>query len=231
MEEVQLIAKLKELKSISPRKEWVLLTKAQLFKAEVFPQEKAIFTSLWSNIVNVVSRKQVVYSLAALAVVIAGTYGIMKFPLPFAMDAAKSSTASLAIETNLKNNVQTFITKSQNLSDASRNKSGVLVALKEVKEAAKSVTETIKKDPQLASKVALEINNNKTYLDVAGGNTSNEVSGMYEAVVVPLIKDLVARTLNSDQAKELKRIKDDLAANGDYAVALRDILIGFGTNK
>lgn len=213
MEQEKLITALKELKNISPRKEWVGLAKVQLFQTpKVMVPQKAMFTGWFAP-------RRLAYSFAALLVVVVGVYGALNFSMP----SGNLSTASLA---DAENTVAIFKVKSQNLSQAPKNKTqDVSAALKEVKVAAKNVTDAIKSNPQLASKVALEVNNNKTYLDVAGANTSSEVSDMYEAIVTPLIADLDNRTLTKEEQVEFDRIKTSLKKTKDYTTALRDILL------
>lgn len=227
MEDLQIISQLKTLKNVSPRKEWVILAKAQLFEnaADAAPA-KASFVGIWQQAAGVIFRKELAYSLAALLLVIGGAYGFMNFPIPSMTNPAKNAAALSVVESNLKSNVEVLKAKSQDLSSASQQKSTkTAVALSEVKAAAKTITETIKKDPQLASSIALDINNNKVFLDIAGGNASSEISDMYKTIATQMIKDLDGTTLNEDQAKELDRIKASLHANADYATALRDILL------
>lgn len=228
MENSQLIAKLKELKNVSPRKEWVSLAKTQMF-AEITPAmqvaQKATFGGILSNIF---SKKQLAYSFAALLVVAVGLYGMVNFPITGGINGTQNTAALVLAETNLKNNVELLKATSQNLSEISKAKvkpADISVAVNAVKEVAKSITQTLKKDPELASKVALEVNNNKTYLDVAGGNASSEVEDMYKVIVVQMIKDLDGTTLSEDQETELARIKASLKTGNDYTTALRDILL------
>ncbi len=227
-DDLQLISKLKELKSISPRKEWVTLAKTQMFQAPTSPVlPQATFMGAVRTRFNgsPLFSRGLVYSFAALLIVVVGVYGMTKLPLSL-HGGAKNPAALLAAQTSLENNVKLLETKSQDLAEASKSKTTDLSApVKAVKEVAKNITDSIKKDPELASKVALDINNNKTYLDVAGGNNSAEVSDMYKTIVVQMIKDLDGTTLTKDQEAELARIKTSLAKDPDYPTALRDILL------
>lgn len=222
MTEKDLIQKLQGLKQIKPSQDWVVLTKSEIFSNTVAPYgapQKAVFT----NIFGVIFQKKLAYSLAVLLMAFVGGFGVMKYG--FLVSNNNVAVQSPEILASIQSNVEQFKVKSQTLAEATKDQVNVSVALNEVKNVAKELTSAIKKDPQLAKKVALDINNNKTLLDISGSNSVNEVSNMYETIVVSLIKDLDERTLSQDQDQELKRIKKYLKDSEDYTVALRDILL------
>jgi len=226
MTEKDLINKLKGLKQIKPRQEWVSLAKSEIFNNS-FVQDKAfqpaVFSSVFSNTYNAIFQRKFAYSLAVFLFVFVGISGVINYGFP--QDKNTSSQTALVTENTVKSNVESFKAKSKTLAEATTDKTNTALALSEVKSVAKELTVSIKKDPQLARTVALEINNNKTLLDISGGNDVNEVSNMYKVIVVSLMDDLSDRTLSVDQTEELQRIKNYLKDNGDYITALRDILL------
>ena len=225
MTEKELITKLQSLKQIKPSQNWVVLAKSEIMAkpvVQVAPNRGiTIGDIIWGSLM----QRRMAYSLATLMLVATGVFGIMQV-LPKPENKGMSVAVQSPEVVALRNNVAQFKIKSQNFADVAKSNSpATTLAVAEVKTMAKDLTSAIKKDPSLARTVALDINNNKTLLDVAGGNTVSEVSDMYETIVVSLMKDLDQATLNQDQAKELERIKKYLDENHDYATALRDILM------
>ncbi len=222
MNEKDLINKLQGLKQIKPRQDWVVLAKSEIFRNNVASYnnpQKAVFTSIFGAIF----QRKLAYSLAVFLFIFVGIAGVMKYgSLVSDNNVAVQSPEILA---SLENNVAQFKVKSQTLAEATKDRADSSLALREIKNVAKELTSAIKKDPQLAKKVALDINNNKTLLDISGSNDVNEVSNMYETIVLSLMKDLNQRTLTQYQTQELKRIKDYLKDSEDYTTALRDILL------
>ena len=224
MTEKELITKIQSLKQIKPSQNWVVLAKSEIM-AKPVAMAPVTSTSFTDMIVGALLQRRMVYSLATLMLVVTGVFGMMQV-LPKPENKGMSFNQQSPEVVALRNNVAEFKLKSQNFADAALSSpEAKVLAVMQVKTAAKELTDAIKKDPSLARTVALDVNNNKTLLDVAGGNTVNEVSDMYETIVVSLMKDLDQATLNQDQAKELERIKKYLEVNHDYATALRDILL------
>lgn len=219
MNNQELINKIQGLKQIKPNQNWVSLTKAEVFNSPVVvPMQKTIF----ANVLNVFAQKRLAYAFAMLLVAMIGTVGYLSIPTKNGQVALKNEPSAQVLA--LRNNVAEFKAKSQILADLAQSGNSYLV-VNEVKEVARVLSSAIKQDPTLAREVALDINNNKTLLDIAGGNSVEEVSDMYETIVVSLIADLHSRTLTQDQTKELERIQNYLDNNQDYATALRDILL------
>lgn len=225
MTDKELINKIQTLKQIKPNANWASLVKSEIFaQAPVVTPNKSVgFGDVWSRAFGVLTQPKVAYAFAMLLVALVGTFGYMTF-VPsknnvLVMDNSKEVLA-------LKNNVAEFKAKSQTFADlAKTDPASTNLVVDQVREVATQVTNAIKKDPSLAKTVALDINNNKTLLDIAGGNSVAEVSDMYETIVTSLISDLSERTLSPDKMTELARIKKYVAENHDYATALRDILL------
>lgn len=226
MTEQELISKLQGLKQIKPNTQWVSLAKTEIFKnnfASYSNPQKAVFT----NIFSAIFQRKMAYSLAVLLFVFVGISGVWQYTSLVGDNnqESKPTQESPIALAEVKNSVESFKVKSQNLADMVTNKEDASLILSEVKNTAKELTMAIKKDPQLAKKVALDINNNKTLLDISGANSVSEVSNMYETIVVSLMKDLEERSLTADQSTELERIKTYINDRQDYITALRDILM------
>ncbi|OGZ65407.1 MAG: hypothetical protein A3C50_03645 [Candidatus Staskawiczbacteria bacterium RIFCSPHIGHO2_02_FULL_43_16] len=226
MQEQELITKLKELKNISPRKEWVILSKIQILDsrnhAEIYAQKRGIAAGL-QGLLGMVFQRKFAYAYAALAILLVGSVGIMQFDL---LGNQGVQVASQAAIIEAKSNVEVFKEKSKELAiTAKSDPVAVSLAVDNVKAAAKQLTEIIKKDPGVAKEIALEINNNKTYLDVQGSAelkaTSND---LYKTVAEQMIKDLEATSLTESQQEALD-IAKELYDKERYTDALESILL------
>ncbi len=220
MTEQELISRLQSLKQIKPRENWVVFAKSKIF--EVKPAKSSVF----SEIMGSIFQRKVAYAFAAFLFVVAGLFGFMNYGLPtktIDIQVAKQSQENLVA---IKSSVEDFKVKSKNLSQiAQSNPKDIKLALKEVKEAAAELTNAIKNDPTLAKEVALEINNNKTYLDIQGGGDLKETSDiLYKTIDEQMIEDLEATTLTESQQEALS-IAKGLYEEGKYSNALESILL------
>jgi hypothetical protein len=222
MEPQELISKLQELKQIKPRQEWVVLTKINMFgPITITAKEHVNPRTAWSfaNVLGLFYQRKLAYAFTAFLFIFVGIFTFLHYGLPQKKNvkvASQSiSAADLAIENTLKNNVKDFKMKSQNLAQVAQSKSPgkspvVSLAIKEVKDAAKNLTDTIQKNPQLAKTIALDVNNNKTLLDIPGGTDAGglkQVSDdLYKTLVQQLIKDEQGMTLTSDQKMVLDNV-------------------------
>jgi len=227
MSEEQIIAKLKTLKKINPNPEWVILTKKEILGNDFVGTKNVVsgltYKEVFSGIFSLFTQRKFAYTIALFLFMISGIFGIFSF-IPYNKEnLADQSMASL---TNIKSDVNILKEKSQNLAEATKNKSeNVSLTVNEIKTTVKKITNAIQKNPELAKVVALDINNNKTLLDISGGNDAVEVVDMYKILVMQLLKDFDEVTLNLDQNNELDRIRTSLNNGGDSITALRDILL------
>ncbi len=215
MENQQLIAKLKELKNISPRKEWVVLSKIQILGAS------ASYTSMPAAIFGRVFQRKYAFAFAALAILMAGSLGLAQLP-----GNSGIPVASPAALVEAQNNVAEFKIKSKELASVAKGDPKSLAEAEDsVKASAKQLTKIIQKEPGVAKEVALEINNNKTYLDVKGSAelkaTSND---LYKTVAGQMIEDLEKASLTESQREALD-IAKGLYAKEKYTDALESILL------
>ncbi len=229
MTEKELISKLQELKQIKPRNTWVLLAKMDILGSDpVEIKEVATPVGNWSfsNALGLIFQKKLAYAFAALLFIFGGVIGVMEYRMPHAIPVAVKSQTDVIAENTLRSNVEDFKEKSKNLADAVKDKSqNSELAIKEVKDAATKLTNELQKNPGLAKVVALDVNNNKSILDIPGGNNASEVIDVYKTLVIQLIKDFDATTLTPAQKGEFDRIKTAFNNGGDSATALRDLLL------
>ncbi len=233
-QENQIISKLQTLKQIKPRQEWVISVKRQILNTEFAPVTFANnpVKNILSNIFKPSFQKNFVYAFAVFLFMIVGAFGFMK------INSGNSNTKIAqqpAVElVAIKNTVETFKETSKNLSQVAQiiktNPQNISPTIKElavnqVKDAAQKLTDAIKSDPQLAKNVALDVNNNKTYLDVLGGNNLNEVTDAYKTIDEQLLKDANSETLTPEKKTELNRIEAEFSKGDDYSSVLRDLLI------
>ncbi|MEK7664011.1 MAG: hypothetical protein AAB340_00980 [Patescibacteria group bacterium] len=225
MTEQELIKKLQSLKQIKPSQEWVFLTKNQILGNNQ-TNRKAVrpnYAEGLSNFFRVIFGRQLAYSIAVLLLVLSiGTFAIIKGFLP----SGGSNDVSTASLIAIRDNVEEFKEKSKVLSSLAQSKTeDVALVVKDVKEIAKELTIAVQKEPQLAKEIALEVNNNKTYLEMTGDSSLKEISyGLYEAIVKQMIKDLENTTLTESQLKTLVIIKN-LFEQEKYTSALESVLL------
>ena len=208
MTEEQLIYQLKELNKIKPNKTWVVLAKMNILGSEISARREVLqptYKFNASNIFGFIFQRKLAYAFAMLFFVFLGGLGFVYFPKQDGQVAMSPAAISA-----VKGDVEMLKTKSRALSQIAVNNPGdISHAVQEVKVVAKTITKSIKKDPGLAKEVALEINNNKTYLTVTGEDESKEtLTELYKTIAEQLIKDLEDVSLTEDQKKSLERIKN-----------------------
>lgn len=226
MQEDQLIAKLKELKNITPRKEWVVLAKIQILDtqkpAEIYAEKRGI-VAVAQDMLAMIFPKKYAYAYAALAILMVGSVAVMQFPVDSGMPQASPAALVLA-----NSNVEDFKLKSKELANVAKNdQKSFIAAVDSVKEAAKQLTETIQKEPGVAREIALEINNNKTYLNMEGSaELKSTLDDMYKNTVKPLLEDLEGKKDDLTKSQqEAMAIAKDLYENKRYTDALESILL------
>ncbi len=241
MTEKELISKLQELKQIKPSKSWALSVKMSILDTpavQANPMSQPTGRWAFSDSVKFLYQRKMAYAFAALLLVIAGLTSVMNYTIPKPatvaqnqVNGSKQSASALAAEAALKNSVEAFKMKSQNLAQTIKyNPKNAPVAIQEIKDAAKHLTDAIQKNPQLAKTVALDINNsNKTYLDVLAGSARDEVKqDVSDTLEKTLVKQLIEDARNESLTPDRKAVVDmaeTLEAKGDYANALVNMLV------
>src|SRR6185436_17689888 len=185
MHEQEIISKLKTLKEIKPNTEWVVLQKRQILGHTAPVVQQPVQRATFSHILSVFSLRPVVYGLVALMVVFIGASGVLEYKLSSDVRVANQSAANLLA---MKDNIETLKANAQTLKNAvaTNNTVNETSAAQHIKSAAKNLAQAVQKNPQLARQVAIELNNNKTLLDVNG---DAEVHDMYKEVATALYND------------------------------------------
>ncbi len=235
MTEQELISKLQELRQIKPNASWVSLSKMNILgggmvNENTVPKSAAKWN--FSNIFGMFSQRKFAYALASLLFVFAGVAGVLKYQTLSPMKFVVKSQADIVAENTLKSHVEDLKNKSQNLADLIESKSeNTSVAVQAVKEAAKSVTDSIKKDPGLAKVIALDVNNSRTILDIPGGGAEVKATSddIYKTIDDPIIASIKETKLTPDQQMAFDNILS-LYDKGDYSDVLVRLLISFGKN-
>lgn len=229
MKDQELITKLLELKSIRPRKNWVVFAKSQILTNSFefnYGAKHEFYKNLLLSIRNPFLQKRLAYAFAVMMVAFIGLFGATSYLSVSNDNVSEQSSVSLMAGNEIKSEVEDFKIKSQSLAQAVSAKSeDMSIVLQEVKDAAKSLTETIQKDPDLVKVIALEVNNNKAYLDISGEDGLKESSdALYKAIDNQMIEDLEKTTLTLAQQESLNRIKK-LYEEERYSYALESILL------
>jgi len=205
------------------------LFKSEMFGNDVFENNTASkinYQGTLSRMMGSLFQRRLAYALAVFLFTVVGVFGVAKYHMSTNNVSVKVSEQSTADFKAIRNSVESFKMKSQALAQVSKTKSqDFSSAVREVKDAAKELTDAIQKDPQLAKVVALDVNNNKTYLDVPGGGDLKESSdALYKVIVDPLIEDLKERSLTKNQESALS-VVEEKDNKGDYIGALQDALL------
>jgi len=230
MTEELLILNLQSLKNIKPSTEWAVSVKANIFASPAIQKEiaaKPAYQTLIPQIISSMYSRKLAYSFAVfLFLAVAGIVGVAQYNSSGPTVANNTQKAPSRNLIAIKSNVEDFKTKSKNLSQIANLKTeDIALAVKEVKEVAAEITDAINKDPELAREVALEVNNNKTLLNVQGSEDLKETSdNLYGLIVEQLIKDFDKMSLADGPQKSVDRIKS-LFEQKKFMSALEDALL------
>lgn len=239
MAEKDLIAKIRELRQIRPRKDWVFLTKQEILG----PEE--LKPSLGSQILSIFPsfNYKPIFATITLLVVLTGLFGFTQNSLPGDLlypikRVIEKSQAVFVSEENKPNlNLELANKRLEELSRiAQTNQVKKLApALKEYQaslaEAAKNIAQVAAttSDASIIKKIAGQIQKleenreklEKTY-GIAGLETEEETNPT-KVIVEWLIKDLEERTLTEEQQLLFEGARESYLA-GDYNLALEEII-------
>ena len=231
MTEAQFISKIRLLKAIKPRKNWVVLTKKQIFGEE--PAGK------WNLVLDIFPRLFFRWQpVAVFAVLLLGAFTFAQSSLPgdllYSVKKITEQTQKPFVpekEFNIKivNNRLDDLAKVAQ-SNSTKNLAPAINEYKaSVSEVAKNLTnEETKKNPQELKKIVKEVQNieKKTAevesLGMVVGENIDLDSALVELIRLQ-VQDLEKRTLNQEQIKSIGDIKADIEA-GKYSDALEKIL-------
>ncbi len=232
MTEQELISKLQSLKKITPSRQWAFSLKMQLLDQATPIKTTPAFNlgrSL-SRALATLTQPKLAYAFAVMLFAVVGTFGFAQYTLPGDMlfsvkRITEQSQLTLNGESEIKNSVQTYKKRSQDLAAVVKNnkQENKQFAIQEVNDAAKSLTEAIAKDPALAKDVALELKQEGTFAVIEGGADVKESSDiLYKTIDEQMISDIEKTTLTESQKKIFQEVKN-LFAEEKYAQALEKI--------
>jgi len=242
MTEKELIGKIRKLRQIRPRKDWVLLTKTQILGEEIAERGR---TPVWAFSQFRLSYRPVFISLLAL-IVLMGTFGFAQNSLPgdilYPIKRITERSRAIFVSQEEQPELQLELTNKRleelNQIAQTNQVKNLAPALSEFEKtkitAKKEVVNLIKNKPkEEAIKVAKDIapkladlneKEKKVYatLNIESTEESNQTAE--KAVVEILIKDAENSTLTDEQKLLLEEAKVDFSA-GNYSQALEKILI------
>lgn len=232
--EKQLIEGLKTLKQIKPRQEWASLLRSQIVtEKKVETNFAAQPVRIMDVLSSVIFQKRMAYSFAVLLFMVIGVFGFASFTVPGDLlfpfkKMAEQSTASLSGQTLFKQNVSALSTRINELAQVTKEgrASNISLAVNEVNENAKELTQKLKGNPAQDSAALKEIAVSlKTLAEMPGTNVTEntDIKNLYQTVVEGQISDLEKITLTEEQTVILQEVKD-LYEQGDYPAALEKIL-------
>lgn len=229
MTEKELLQQIKQFKTIKPRNEWVVLAKSQVFAESATAEKMSFFDFIASGSY----KRNLAYSLATLALIMAGLVGFAQNTMPGDLlfpvrRIAEQSQAALTGQTGLRQDVATLNNRINDLAQAAKQgrTGNIPSAINEINTKASELAKTIKEHPVEDTATLKEIAVSlKTLADVQGTDLSEtpEVKDLYQAVVENQIADLEKTTLTEEQGQKLIEIKA-LYEEGKYIDALEQIL-------
>lgn len=240
MTDKELIAIIKELRQIKPKKEWVVLTKKELFQ-----EESLSFKERLSMVFGAFPRVAPAYKFAVVTfiffcILFAGTFLFVQKALPgdllFSLKRISEKSQVLFTSEADKPKMQLEIANKRleeltRIAEANQTQR-LAPAIKEFQASASQAAENINniKGPQkitkeivLQTKKLEESREKIEALGVVVGETT-ELENALSQLVESQIKDLESRTLTEEQLEVLNAAKQDYEAK-NYSQALEKILI------
>ena len=205
MTEEKLIETIKQLKEIKPRKEWAVLLKSQILAEKQVASVKAQSVSFTNVFSAVFASRKLVYSFAAIALLVVGAFGLMKlYPV-----------GDVGRQAALTQNVAEINTKIAELTKDLNPDSFKDVA------SAKKVADGVQAIKKLQT---------KTFADMQGTPEEKSLSNAITSVdktLAPLVRNEMSDLQNTtltDAQKEILKSAQDLYSRGKYAEALEEIM-------
>lgn len=238
MTEKELIVKIKELRQIKPREDWVLFTKKELFKDE----SRRKWLSVFRPEVNFIFRHRPVFATLVILLVLIGVFGFAQNSVPgdSLFPLKKMAEKSEKFLTSEKNEARINLelvnrrlddlkkiaenNQTQKLAPAiteyqeSVNKAAESLAGAEPKEIVEQIKQLEEKERKIKS-YGVEI-----------AQSSEELKDVLSQITEREIQDLEKRSLTPEQEELLEEIKEDYKA-GKYSQALEKILILSNINE
>jgi len=238
MTEKELIAKIKELRQIKPREDWVLFTKKELFKDE----SRRKWLSVFRPEVNFIFRHRPVFATLVILLVLIGVFGFAQnsvpgdslFPLKKIAEESEKFFASekneARINLELVNRRLDDLEKIAESNQTQKLASAITEYQESVNKAAESLAGAEPKEIVEQVKQLEEKERKIKSYGVEIAQSSEELKDVLSQITEREIQDLEKRSLTPEQEKLLEEIKEDYKV-GKYSQALEKILILSNINE
>lgn len=241
MTEKQIIAKIRQLKQIKPREDWVYFTKQRILeeKETEFSFSFVSFLKELQRGERFVFRHKPAFAFLTILVVLIGVFGFVQNSVPgdslFALKkiAEKGTAVFIAEKNQPKHNLEVVNKRLDDLTKiAVENEVNNLApAINEYQKSISKVVESLSKaeNSDIIREIAdivKELEQKEERVKSLGIEIGEdgELSNILANIVETEIKDLENRTLSQEQEQALNEIKQDYEA-GSYSEALEKILI------
>lgn len=243
MTEKQLIAKIKELRQIKPREDWVFLAKKEILGEEKSDLSLFSFIGEIKREIRFAFSHKFAFASLIILIVLAGTFAISQKSLPgdklFSLKKITEKGQAIFVSEGeqSKHNLQLANKRLDDLTKIAESNrvENLALAINEfqasVSEVVKSLTEEeVKQDKEKVKEIVLEIKKleeNKQKVEALGvviGETEELDNVLAQLVVEREIKDLEGQVLTEKQQEVLNEARGDYE-NGEYFQALEKILI------
>lgn len=233
MTEKELITKIRQLRQVSPRKDWVVLTKNRIFTE----QEEQISFSETIKGFKLIFRLKPAFVFLVLILILIGTLGFAQTSVPgdllYSLRKATENVQKAFVaeeDFNIKNTNRRLddlakiaqTNSAKNLAPAiNEYKASILEVAKSLTKAEenkKNIKEIVKEVQKIEERTAKI----KSLGIEIGGN--EELDLALVKLISSEIKDLENRILTEEQFKLLEEVKKDVE-EGNYAKALEKVLI------
>ena len=248
MTEKELLSKIKQLRRIKPREEWVVFVKNRILEEEFEKEtEKRIISSPFSvkeflTGLRIIFQHKLVFASLVLLFVFVGVFGFAQKSVPgdflyLVKKAAENSQKPfLSSDEKPKFNIKIANRRLEDVLRVSKEKSGdnLASAISEYQMSVSEVTESLAKAEKSKNKeqvkeivsgvIELEKKTKKAEKTLSVNIGSEEINSALSKVVETEIKDLEKRTLTEEQQEALEEAKAEYKA-GNYSKAIEILLL------
>jgi len=230
----ELIAKIRELRRIKPRKEWVFLTKNQIFGEEEKIKGNLMFFSLFLKLMK---AKIMVFGFVFLGILV-GIFGVAQNSLPgdflYSIKKLTEKSQTIFISKQEKQKMELELTNKRleelarvvQTNQIKKLTPSIIEVQKSLNQTNKNLKKKQKMDREVLDQTKKILDNKEKVEKVLGiqlGGTEEWGNALVQ-IVEGQIKDLETRTLTEKEQELLIEAKKNFEA-GNYSEALTNILM------
>ena len=242
MTEKDLIKKIKELRQIEPRKDWVVFAKKEILGEEA-RSWKEQFSDILEIFPRIIFQRKLAYAVLTMLLILVGTLGFAQNTVPgdllFSVRKITEKTQAVFVSEKAKYDLEIANKRLEDLTKvAEANRvENIASAINEfqasVSKAAKSLAkEELKEDPETIKEIALEVKKINDLEKVkslgivieGSEELDNALAQVYQMYTEREIERLENSTLTEEQEKLLEEAKAEYE-NGNYSEALEKVLL------